>query len=123
MAQPVKLPDDLVLDARLTGEASERSIAGQVEHWARLGRAVEAMLRTRDVLALKRRGAVQPLSLSLAAPESDEGRARLAAHLAQRPFPHYEPVPDQPGLLVKIDQDGTRTVGRFVRRVFTPVEP
>ena len=38
MSQPVKLSDALVLDARLAGEAVERSIAGQVEFWARLGR-------------------------------------------------------------------------------------
>ena len=38
MSQPVKLSDSLVLDARLAGEAVERSIAGQVEFWARLGR-------------------------------------------------------------------------------------
>jgi hypothetical protein len=40
MSQPVKLSDSLVLDARITGEVVERSIAGQVEYWAKLGRAV-----------------------------------------------------------------------------------
>jgi hypothetical protein len=121
MSQPVKLSDDLVLDARLTGEASERSIAGQVEHWARLGRAVEAVLRGGEVIALKRRGDVRPLSAALTAPETAEGRERLRAHLAERPYPHFEVSPEQPGLLVKIDADGTRTLGRFVQRVFTPV--
>jgi len=120
MAQPVKLSDDLVLDARLTGEASERSIAGQVEHWARLGRAVEGVLRSGEVLALKRRGDVRPLSAALSSVETAEGTERLRAHLAERPYPHFEVSPDQPGLLVKIDEDGTRTVGRFVNRVFTP---
>jgi hypothetical protein len=38
MSQPVKLSDALVLDARLAGEVQERSIAGQVEFWAKLGR-------------------------------------------------------------------------------------
>ena len=38
MSQPVKLSDGLVLDARLTGEVFQRSIAGQIEFWARLGR-------------------------------------------------------------------------------------
>ncbi len=37
MSQPVKLTDALVLDARIAGEVVERSIAGQVEFWARLG--------------------------------------------------------------------------------------
>ncbi|PIX46733.1 MAG: hypothetical protein COZ06_16555 [Armatimonadetes bacterium CG_4_10_14_3_um_filter_66_18] len=31
MSQPVKLSDTLVLDARVAGEAFQRSIAGQVE--------------------------------------------------------------------------------------------
>ncbi len=41
MSQPVKLSDDLVLDARLTGEAAERSIAGQVEYWASCSQPLE----------------------------------------------------------------------------------
>ena len=45
MSQPVKVSDSLVLDARLTGEVAERSIAGQIEFWARLGRAIEPLLR------------------------------------------------------------------------------
>lgn len=49
------------------------------------------------------------------------GRARVAAHVAARPFPRFEPAPGRAGLLVKIDEDGTRTVGRFVKRTFTPV--
>ena len=37
MGQPVKLSDALVLDARIAAEAQERSIAGQIEFWAKLG--------------------------------------------------------------------------------------
>jgi hypothetical protein len=44
MSQPVKLSDELVLDARLTGEIAERSIAGQIEFWANLGRAIEPLV-------------------------------------------------------------------------------
>lgn len=121
MAQPVKLSDDLVLDARVTAEVSERSIAGQVEYWARLGRAAESLMRADAVLKLKRIGDATPLSKNLEAIETPEGRERLTAVLAQRPFPHFEPAEGRPGLLVKIDADGTRSVGRFVQRVFTPV--
>jgi len=41
MSQPVRVSDTSALDARLTGEAAARSIAGQIEFWARLGRASE----------------------------------------------------------------------------------
>lgn len=39
----IKLPADLVEDARVEGALFSRSISGQVEHWARLGQALEAM--------------------------------------------------------------------------------
>ena len=122
MSQPVKLSDELVLDARLTGEASERSIAGQVEFWARLGRALEALMRTDQLMALKRLGDVKPLSAVLESVQTSEGRDQLAQVLSARPYPHFEPAPDRPGVLVKIDKDGTRTIGRFVHRVFTALE-
>jgi len=121
MSQPVKLSDALVLDARLVGEATERSIAGQVEFWARLGRSVDLLLQGQQVFRLCQNAAVQPLSSCIESVDSAEGRKRVAAYLQSQPFPHYEPSPQKPGLLVRIEEDGTRTVGRFVNRQFTPV--
>jgi hypothetical protein len=121
MSQPVKLSDQLVLDARLTADVATRSIAGQIEFWAQLGRAVDFLLDGARVLALIRAGAVRPLSECLASVDSDEGRQRVSAYLQSRPFPHYEPSADTPGLLVRIDADGTRTTGRFVGRAFQAV--
>ena len=60
MSQPVKLSDALVLDARLTGEIAERSIAGQIEFWSRLGRAIEPILQGAQSLALQRAGRAKP---------------------------------------------------------------
>lgn len=120
MGQPVKVSDKLILDARLAGEAGERSIAGQIEYWARLGRAVELHLRAAEALRLKRQGEAQPLSELLSSVGSPAGRKRLARYLGTRPFPHFEVATGRRGLVVKIDQDGTRTVGRFVNREFRP---
>lgn len=122
MSQPVKLSDQLVLDARLTGRISERSIAGQIEYWAKMGRAIEPLLQGTQALALCQAGDAQPLSACLEAVDSPQGRRRLADYLASQPFPHYEPAPDEPGLLVRIESDGTRTVGRFVNRKFRPAK-
>jgi hypothetical protein len=118
MSQPVKLSDELVLDARLTSEVAERSIAGQIEYWAQLGRAIEPLLQGAQALALRRSGAVKPLSECLRSVDSDEGRQRVAEHLQNQAFPHYEPAPGAPGMLVRILADGTRTAGRFVNRQF-----
>ena len=121
MGQPVKVSDSLILDARLTGEAAERSIAGQIEFWARLGRAIEPLLRGDKALALRRAGDSKPLSECLRSVDSADGRQRVAEHLKSRPYPHYEPA-DTPGLLVRIDSKGERTVGRFVNREFQSVK-
>src|SRR5258708_5543978 len=118
MSQPVKLSDALVLDARLAGEAFERSITGQVEFWAKLGRAIEPLLQGTQVLALCRNAAAQPLSECLDSVDSPAGRTSVAQYLAAQPFPHYEPAQDSPGFLVRIDANGKRTVGRFVNRRF-----
>jgi hypothetical protein len=117
MSQPVKLSDEIVLDARLTAEIAERSIAGQIEFWAQLGRAIEPLLEGARALALRRAGAVRPLSECLASVNSDEGRQRVREYLEARPFPHYYAA-ESPGLLVRVEEDGTRTLGRFVGREF-----
>lgn len=119
---PVKLADQLILDARLAGEAMSRSIAGQVEFWARLGRAIDPLLNGAQAMDISRRGGARPLAELLEEVDQPAGRRRLAEHLASVPYPHYEPHPDRAGLLIRTDADGTRTVGRFVKRVFTPAD-
>jgi hypothetical protein len=121
MSQPVKLSDGLVLDARIAGEVVERSIAGQVEFWARLGRSIEPLLEGQKVMALCRAGATRPLSELLLTVDSPEGRQRVADYLETLPFPHYRAWPEGRGLLERIEEDGTRTVGRFVNREFKAV--
>lgn len=118
MSQPVKVSDALVLDARLMGEATQRSIAGQIEFWARLGRAVETLLRGDQMLALCKAGKARPLSSCFESIDSAHGVKRLAEHLQSLPYPHYEPAPDSRGLLVRIEASGKRTTGRFVNRKF-----
>jgi hypothetical protein len=41
MAQSVRIKDDLVKSAKTVAVAEHRSLAGQVEHWAAIGRVAE----------------------------------------------------------------------------------
>ena len=123
MSQPVKLSNELVLEARLTAQLTDRSIAGQIEFWAQLGRAIDPLLDGSRVLALKQSGAECSLSEILASVDSPAGRKRVAEYLDSRPFPHYRPVAHHPGLVMRIAEDGLETVGRFVDRQFQAVEP
>lgn len=122
MSQPVKLSDGLILDARLAGQALERSIAGQVEFWARLGKAIEPLLQGTQVLALRQKEATEPLSECLKSADSPAGRRRVVDYLESQSWPHYEPHPDQAGMLIRIEANGKRTVGRFVNRQFEPLK-
>ena len=122
MSQPVKLSDALVLDARMAGEAVERSIAGQVEFWAKIGKAIEPLLQGTQVIALCRNAEARPLSACLKSVDSPAGRRHVAEFLQSQPYPHYEPHPNQAGLLLRIEANGKRTGGRFVNRQFQPVK-
>ena len=67
---------------------------------------------------MRRAGAAKPISQSLASVDSAAGRRRTADYLDDQPFPHYEPSAEEAGMLIRIDADGTRTVGRCVNRRF-----
>lgn len=117
MSQPVELTDELVVDARTTAAISQRSIGGQIEYWAKLGRSVEQLLRGDRVQALVLAGEAS-LSKAVATVDSEDGRNRVREFLTQCPYPHFEAVADRPGWVCRIDEDGTRTIGRFVNREF-----
>jgi hypothetical protein len=57
----------------------------------------------------------------LASVDTPEGRERLKAYLDSEPYPHFEAHHSQAGLLVRIEENGARTVGRFVNRAFISV--
>jgi hypothetical protein len=125
MGMPVKLSADLVNDAREEAKTADRSITSQIEHWARLGRSVESLLRHDDVIALKRadREDDSPLapttkSAILAALRTamSTGSRQLAATLMQGRTVYQ----DDAGRIERIDPDGNRVTGRLVERSFVP---
>jgi hypothetical protein len=122
MGQPVKLSNELILEARVAGEAMERSIAGQVEFWARLGKAVEGLLTGQQMMVMGRTVSSQSVVERLDTVDTPEGRRRVKDYLASEPFPHYFAHPDKKGLLIREEENGHRTVGRFVNREFIAVK-
>lgn len=127
MGMPVKLSDDLVKDARQEAEVTDRSLTSQIEHWARLGRTVERVLRYEKVLDLKRAGEApsapptpRAILMALRRIASDAPRAELAATLRDGRTV-YQDAGD--GRVERIERDGRRTVGRFMNRRFTDDEP
>lgn len=60
--------------------------------------------------------------LALDASNSARGRDRLARYLKTQPYPHYEPDPSNRDLIVRVEENGTRVLGRFVDKNFVAVE-
>jgi len=129
MASPVKVGDELLEEARKTAALANRSIARQIEHWARLGRAVEQLVKTEDVMAFKARIADPTDSAKVA--EARAALERLVQALADRTDrdaarrliletgkPVYEAVPARPDLVVQVWLDGRRIRGRVVEGEF-----
>lgn len=124
MGMPVKLSDDLVLAARAQAQATDRSITSQIEHWAKLGRAVEIALPHGDAVSLK----VDPESTSrfarirsvLERVAHSENRDTVIAELAASGHPLYESDPKNPEGIVQVDREGNRVAGRFEGRRFVP---
>lgn len=129
MGMPVKLSDDIVNAAREAAAVDDRSIAGQIEHWARLGRAAEAVLATSEVRELKQAGSQAPARVTdrqvlerLSAVAASADRASVLAKIRAGHGPLYEAAAGEPGVVVQVLPDGRRIKGRFVQRRFVPLE-
>jgi len=91
----------------------ERSLTEQVEHWARLGEAVEAVVTHPTVELLKTLSHDERLPERLAAADTPAGRRRVARLVRLRGGPKYGIAPDDPAGVVRHETDGARTRGRI----------
>src|SRR5258707_219002 len=110
MGMPVKLSDELVASARKEAASTDRSITGQIENLAKIGRSVETVPARRAVQAVLERLI------------TEKNRGPLASRLkAGRVV--YQSDPAGSGLTERLSPDGTRTLGRLANRRFVPARP
>jgi hypothetical protein len=133
MGTPLKVSDGLLAVAKQEAQAKKRSITAQVEHWARIGRAVEAVLAREELLALTqvgelltplypsaaRRREVHDLLIRIAG-SADRESTKTALRAEGTPL--YATDPEHPGMIVQVLPDGTRTPGHLEGRRFVPVK-
>ena len=130
MPVAVKLSDSLAEDARAASEGADRSLTGQVEHWARLGKAVEPLFTAPTIATLKKSGGDlekiddpaerQRVIDALTKLRLHPPFAETSAFLATTRSPLYEGDPSNPDGIIQVHADGTRIPGAFVNRVFIP---
>lgn len=127
----VKLSDQGVIRyVKSEARVSDRSMAGQVEHWVKIGQAVEAILGNAEVKVLKEN---LPFFLKQVSTQSVESkivssvtqimmspdREAVKAKILAPGVPVYEADPAHPGKVIRIMPDGTRASGRVKDGVFT----
>ena len=136
MGMPVKLSDDLVRAARAEAEVNDRSITAQIEHWAKLGHAAQKALSRADLLTLEActgalaDGAPWPEGARLARMREQlltiarsTDRASVLADIRGSGQPLYEAHPEEPGLVLRVEADGSRTRGLVEDGQFRPLAP
>ncbi|BFM06890.1 TA system antitoxin ParD family protein [Halioxenophilus aromaticivorans] len=129
-SSPVRLQADLMEEAKRSGQLSHRSAAEQVEYWASIGRTVGNLL-TPDALLAVRTGlakiSIEPVAGQAVNPNdvlanlaSQRSSGQLSKSISQGRT-KYQASAHHPGLLEKIDADGSVTLGQFSNGVFEPM--
>lgn len=127
-ASPIRLQENLMQEAALTGRRFHRSAAEQIEYWAELGKWVSAELDP-DVLLSVSTGLAQlkvesvygaPVNPDgvLQALEHDRKQGVLSETVTSSVF-RYQASRLHPGYLERISPDGAVTVGQFQNGLFT----
>ena len=122
MASPVaiKVSAELAESVRDAAEATDRSLAGQFEHWAKIGCAAEAVMPAPVAAALKscagdlnaiedesmRQRVLDVLEALHAKPT---GERRNLIGLDKKPL--FEPDASNPDSIIRVDPDGACTRG------------
>lgn len=99
---------------------ADRPATAQIEHWAKLGRVVDAVLTSDSAEKVKKLGRVESLAEIVAYSQSPAGRRRAQAAILRSGVPTYGTHPDFPGAIVQFRADGAKTPGRFINRQFVP---
>jgi hypothetical protein len=119
-AVAVKISSELAALSKAAAEASDRSLTGQIEHWAKLGRAVETQLSAAASIALKASGGdlsrVADDGLRESIRRAMDAFDALPRQLARQQLgidqqARFEPNPQKPGTFVRISPDGSLAVG------------
>lgn len=119
---PVKLSGELVEEARNSAKLFHRSLTGQIEHWATIGRAIESQVPGEALASLLGRlGGTMKIGRVADAGHRQQIVAVLAEFLGQskddsewlralsaRGVPLYGSEPGQAGKIMRLNPDGSQ---------------
>jgi hypothetical protein len=129
-ASPIRLQEDLMRAAAVTGKRFHRSTAEQIEYWAEMGRSVASMLDP-DVLLSVAAGLakikVEPVHSAPVNPDEvfqaleDERENGALPQTVTNSAIKYQASITHPGYLEQIDQNGKITFGKFQQGTFIAI--
>ena len=128
---PIRLQENLMQAAKLTGERFHRSAAEQIEYWADIGRKVSTVLDPDTLLSVTTGLAQVKVEPIYGKPiDADEVFNCLEGQRQQGTLTHavtssvikYQSSSTQPGYLEQIDQEGNISVGQFKNGEFVSVD-
>ncbi len=128
---PVRLQENLMQAARLTGERFHRSTAEQIEYWADIGRKVSTILDPDTLISVTTGLAkvkVEPIHGKPIDPddvfnllEAQRQQGTLTQAVTTNAI-KYQSSLTQPGYLEQIDQEGKIIVGQFKNGEFVSAD-
>ena len=129
-ATAIKISSTLANLARTAAAAEDRSVAGQIEHWASIGKAIASALPGATVTSIKN-GELSSTEMAaevtsalriLEEFRSKSNREPIKAAIGVGKRILYAADEDNPDGIVQVLPDGTRRKGRFSNRQFIPAE-
>ena len=107
---PIRLSAALANRARRAADIQDRSLTEQVEHWARLGQAVEGAVFSSTIACLKAISYDERLTQMLAVADTPSARKRAARSIAMKNPVRYGTTATEPAKVHKIESRRRRTM-------------
>ena len=112
VGKSVRIATELMNEAETAAQIHQRSLSAQVEHWARIGAAIDGSLNTYDIAKIKTAKSDEQIYSVLASIITGRGAQSTLRDINSSGGLIFEEHPTQPGVIVRID-NGRRQAGRF----------
>ncbi|MEE4240349.1 MAG: hypothetical protein V2I36_02710 [Desulfopila sp.] len=130
-SRSLRIDENLVVQAQRQAKLEHRSINGQVEYWAKLGKAIASKINMADAFAVTqglKEIRLEPVGNSIIDPETvlkelekDRAKGFAGRPATTAPF-YFEVSVTHPGFLDKVDSNsGERQTGQFQNGIFKTI--
>ena len=127
----LRLNPDLVHEAEMEALLHKRTPPKQIEYWAEIGKKISEMISLEELMAVAQGLAQLEVKQNISYPvdadavfarvEEERASGYLAGQVTGAKV-SYETDPNTPGVLIRINADGSRDHGHFKNGVFRKIK-